>query len=63
MFKKVRNTFQIAFSFDIIFVLSAQEASIELSELKYKGFKKMLQLINFLRTVFQFVQMSMTIIN
>lgn len=34
MFKKVRNTFQIAFSFDIIFVLSAQEASI-----KYKGFK------------------------
>lgn len=39
MFKKVRNTFQIAFSFDIIFVLSAQEASIELSELKYKGFK------------------------
>lgn len=39
MFKKVRNTFQIAFSFDIIFVLSVQEASIELSELKYKGFK------------------------
>lgn len=33
MLKKVRNTFQIAFSFDIIFVLSAQEASIELSEL------------------------------
>lgn len=63
MFKKVRNTFQIAFSFDIIFVLSAQEVSIELSELKYKGFKLMLQLINFLRTVLQFVQMSMTIIN
>lgn len=40
MFKKVRNTFWIAFPFDIIFLLPAQDASVELSELKYLGFTK-----------------------